>query len=351
VEKTSKNVANTRPYEALLKLMDAYGYNSIGSREWLELDKLSRLGFQYVATEALIREYSFIEDSFYYGKEIFSQEYKGKKKIILYSNGQEKADVVMSRKTNPSAKSLAWRALLDYLPQPPLPLFVIDMSMKFIHTPEELAKLRLQIGISLSILREFLWDAHLAITGIDEETGKWLLEVMGYNKASISNARPSEILWGFDADKVVILRPDAPNPLKPEDVLTADAFLIGGIVDRIPRPGLSRMLDSLVPWGIPRKIELKGSVIGVPERINRIIEMLLKARYTYGGDINKAIISTMTKKDRIARAYREIVKSAKEENENKYITKEDYNEIRSWLPISIDEFNEAAKRAHINIRG
>ncbi|MDP8003806.1 MAG: tRNA (guanine-N1)-methyltransferase, partial [Caldisphaera sp.] len=200
-------------------------------------------------------------------------------------------------------------------------------------------------------LREFLWDAHLAITGIDEETGKWLLEVMGYNKASISNARPSEILWGFDADKVVILRPDAPNPLKPEDVLTADAFLIGGIVDRIPRPGLSRMLDSLVPWGIPRKIELKGSVIGVPERINRIIEMLLKARYTYGGDINKAIISTMTKKDRIARAYREIVKSAKEENENKYITKEDYNEIRSWLPISIDEFNEAAKRAHINIRG
>lgn len=331
--------------------MENYGYSKIGSREWLELNKITRLGFQYLATETLIREYSFIEDANYHGKEIYSQEWKGNKKIILYSDGNENADVIVSRKVNPNTKSLSWRSLLDYLPQPPLPLFVIDMSMKFIHTPEELAKLRLQIGISLSILREYLWDSHLAITGADEETSKWLLEVLGYNKVSISNARPSEILWGFDADKVIILRPDAPNALKPEDVLTADAFLIGGIVDKIPRPGMSRMLDSLVPWGIPRRLELKGSVIGVPERINRILEILLKTRYLYNGDITKAIISTMTKKDRIARAYREIVKESREEGGVKYVTKENYDSLKTWLPLTFDEYLEAAKRAHIDVRG
>jgi tRNA (adenine9-N1/guanine9-N1)-methyltransferase len=350
VDKTSKQSIGNRPFEALLKFMDNYGYSKIGSREWLELDRLTRIGFQYLATETLVREYSFIEDESYHGKEVFSQEWKGTKKIVLYSNGQEKADVIISRKVNPNMKSLSWRSLLDFLPQPPLPLFVIDLSMKFIHTPEELAKLRLQIGISLSVLREYLWDSHLAITGTDEETSKWILEVLGYNKVSISNARPSEILWGFDADKVIILRPDAPNALKPEDVLTADAFLIGGIVDKIPRPGMSRMLDSLVPWGIPRRLELKGSVIGVPERINRIIEILLKSRYLYNGDITKAIISTMTKKDRVSRAYREIIKDAKDEGGVKFVTKEDFNKLKSWLPLNYDEYLEAARRAHVEIR-
>jgi len=346
----SKSISSVKPYEALLRLMDKYGYNTMGSKEWLELSRVTRLGFQYLATEALVNELSFAEDESYRGKEIFTQLYRGVERSIIYPSGDKKADIVMMKKPKPNRKSISWRLLLDYLPQPPLPLFVIDMSMKFVHTQEELAKLRLQIGISLSVIREYLWDAHLAITGADEETSRWLLEVLGRNKISISNARPSEILWGFDADKVVILRADAQNPLRPDDVLTADAFLIGGIVDKIPRPGLSRMLDSLVPWGIPRKLELKGSVIGVPERINRVIEMLLKARYVYNGDVYKSIISTMTKKDRIARAFREIVNRSFEEAGVRYIKKSEFDELKTWLPVSFDEFMEAARRAHVEVR-
>ncbi len=339
-----------RPYEALLKLMEAYGYDVLGSREWLEGDKLYRLGFQYAAVEMLIREY-FLGEEEYQGKKVYETEWKGKSKSIVYGKGDVKADAVIVRKPSPTERTVPWRSLLDYLPQPPLPLFVIDLSMKFLHTPEELSKLRLQLGVTLSTIREYLWDAHLSITGADEETAKWINEVMGVNKVAIVNARPSEVLWGYDADKVIILRPDASTPLKPDDVMTADAFLIGGIVDKIPRPGLSRMLDSLVPWGVPRRIELRGSVIGVPERINRIVEVLLKSRYVYNGDIEKAVITTMSKKDRVARAYRELVKYASEKGGVTTVGKDFYDKLRQWLPLSYDEFLEAARRAHVSVEG
>jgi len=344
-----KGQVGTRPSEALLRLMDNYGYNVLGSREWLEGDKLYRLGFQYVAVETLVREY-FLAEEDWRGKKVFEVEWKGSKKSIVYGKGDVKSDAVLVKRPEPTERTIPWRGLLDYLPQPPLPLFVVDLSMKFLHTPEELSKLRLQLAVALSVIREHLWDAHLSITGADEETARWLNEIMGVNKVSIVNARPSEILWGYDADKVIILRPDATTPLRPEDVNTADAFLIGGIVDKIPRPGLSRMLDSLVPWGVPRKIELRGSVIGVPERINRIIEVILKSRYVYNGDIERAIITTMTKKDRVARAYREITKELREKGRS-YVTRDLYEELRKWLPLTYDEFLEAAKRAHVEVKG
>lgn len=329
--------------------MDANGYSVLGSREWLEGDKLYRLGFQYLAVETLVREYNIVETQLD-GKKVYETTWRGTPRSIVYGKGDVRADAVITRRLPSTGRSLPWRSLLDYLPQPPLPLFVVDLSMKFLHTPEELSKLRLQLAVSLSVIRDYLWDAHLAITGADEETAKWLGEVLGVNKAAIVNARPSEVLWGYDADKVIILRPDASAPLRPEDVISADAFLIGGVVDRIPRPGLSRMLDSLVPWGVPRRVELRGSVIGVPERINRLIELLLKARYVYGGDVEKAIIATMTKKDRVARAYREVTKWMSEKGHKDWVSKALFDELRTWLPLTYDEFEEAARRAHAEIR-
>ncbi|MFP3080480.1 MAG: tRNA (guanine-N1)-methyltransferase [Acidilobus sp.] len=327
--------------------MDAYGYDALGSKEWLEGDRLYRLGFQYAAVETLVREY-FIGEEPFKGKKAYETEWKGKPKSIVYGRGDVSADAVIVRRPSPTEKTIPWRALLDYLPQPPLPLFVIDLSMKFLHTPEELSKLRLQLSVTLSVMREYLWDAHMSVTGTDEETAKWINEVMGVNKVAIVNARPSEVLWGYDADKVIILRPDASTPLKADDVMTADAFLLGGIVDKIPRPGLSRMLDSLVPWGVPRRIELRGSVIGVPERINRIVEILLKSRYLYDGDVEKAIITTMSKKDRVARAYREIMKYASERKVDR-VGGDFYEQLRSWLSLTYDEFLEAARRAHVEV--
>jgi len=339
-----------RPREALLKILLERGFYNITSKVWLSQNKLERLGFQTLAVEMLVRNlyinpYSYSLDEL---KEIFEDRYKGRKfRILLGKGGDLKADSCLASES--LNNSISWKELLELMPEPSFPLFVIDVSLKYIHTEEELDKLRLQIAVSLSKIREFLWDRHLAITSVDNETFNWLKEYLGRNKIIITDSKPNEVLWSLGADTVIILRPDAPESLSSEDIMRADAFLIGGVVDLIPRRGLSRILDNIVPWGIPRKITLRGSIIGVPDRINRIIEIILKARYLFKGNIEKAIINSMTRKDIINRAFVEIMRNSYPCGKKKCISKNFYKNLRKWLPISEEDFKIAASKAKVDI--
>jgi tRNA (adenine9-N1/guanine9-N1)-methyltransferase len=336
-----------RPREALLRLLSEHGFYNITSKIWLNRSRIERLGFQALATEMLVRELFIIPCSVKNLKVVSEDRYRGRKFRILLGKNGNIADSCLSMRA--SQNSLSWKELLDLLPEPPFPLFVVDVSLKYIHTEEELERLRLQIAVSLSVLREYLWDKHLAVTSADTETAQWLNEYMGRNKAIITDSKPNEVLWSLGADTVIILRPDAPETLTSSDVMKADAFLIGGVVDLMPRRGLSRILDNLVPWGIPRKIALKGSVIGVPERINRIIEILLKARYLYKGNIEKAIISSMSKRDMINRAFVEIMKNSYACGKIRCVSWDLYKNLKKWLPISEEEFKLAASKAKVKI--
>ncbi|MEB3773560.1 MAG: tRNA (guanine-N1)-methyltransferase [Desulfurococcales archaeon] len=336
------------PGNALLELLYRNSVFKLGSTVWLSRKKLAGLGFQYIAVEALVREHVIAEDPTVRGGEVYNTIYRDRLFSIFYPPGDHLADASLTPKPDGRKVLVSWMDLQDMLPNPPLPVFVIDLSLKFIHTEEEATKLKVQIAMSLSVIREYLWDAHLALTGVESGSTEWISDMVGYNKMTVTQNKPSELLWGLDADKVIILRPDAPQPLSRDDVLEADGFLIGGIVDKIPRPGLSRMLDNLVPWGMPRRLELRGSVIGVPERINRIIEILLKSRYMYNGDIEKAIVSTMTRKDVVSRAYVEIARRAARRGS---VSWDLYRELKAWLPIRKKDFLEAAKKAKVEIVG
>jgi len=278
---------------------------------------------------------------------VFEDRYKGRKFRILLGRDSMSADSLLS--SSHSQNALSWKELLDLLPEPPFPLFVIDVSLKYIHTEEELEKLRLQIAVSLSTIREYLWDRHLAITSADPETSRWLSEYLGRNKTIITDSKPNEVLWSLGADMVVILRPDAPENLTPDDIMKADAFLIGGVVDLMPRRGLSRILDNLVPWGIPRRIALRGSVIGVPERINRIVEILLKARYLYKGNLEKAIVTSMSKRDVMNRVFVEIMRNSYPCGKVRCVSYDLYKSLRKWLPLSENDFRLAASKAGVQI--
>ena len=327
------------------------GIYSLGSRVWLHRKRVKEQGFQYAAVETLVREYNVYYDNDFRGTTVHESSYKRSRFKIVLGPGEERASASINSKGDLNSLAFTWNDVAELLPNPPLPLFVIDLSMRFIHSEDELAKLRLQIAVSLNVIRRYLWDPHLALTSVDVATQSWISELVGENKMTIMQSKPSELLWSMDADRVIILRPDAPQPLTGSDVAMADAFLIGGVVDRIPRPGVSRVLDNLVPWGTPRRIELRGSIIGVPERINRIIEILLKARYEYHGDIEKSIISSMTKKDVVARAYIEIVKNAVKRPGGSFISWDFYNELRTWLPLTPEDFIKAAQRANVKIVG
>lgn len=337
-----------RPRDALLQAMQERGLHNLGVDVWLNRRRLERLGFQQAAVEMLVRGYGVKESHGRYYSPVTEEEFRGEVFRILLGKGDVKAD---SSLTSDSPTLISHKTLEEMLPDPPFPLFVVDLVLKHIHTQEELSSLRVQIAVSLSVVRDYLWDRHLVISSADAPTAQWLSEAFGVHRVMITRARPNEVLWDVGAERIFILRPDATHDLTKDELMAADAFLIGGIVDKIPRKGVSRVLDNLVPWGVARRISLKGSVIGVPERINRIIEVLLKARYVYHGDIEKAIVSTMTKKDIYARLYVEVNKAARKSGKSRVVDWEVYHKLKSWLPINEEDFILVSKKAGVEVVG
>ncbi|MCE4625069.1 MAG: tRNA (guanine-N1)-methyltransferase, partial [Desulfurococcales archaeon] len=313
------------------------GVDKIGLLVPFEARKVSRLGFQYVAVEMLVREYSVVNRP-RVGRLLFECGGHG---IV---GGRDGVPAGFSLVKEGGSPTLTFRDLERLLPDPPLPIFAIDLSLMPIHSKEELSSLRLQLALSLSVVREYLWDRHLLLSSAPSNTREWLWPVAGNNKMIIVKEKAGEALWRLKADRVVILRPDAQEVLSPSDVLEADAFLIGGVVDRIPRPGISRVLDTLVPWGRPRRIMLRNSIIGVPQRINRIVEILLRARYLYLGDVERAILDVMTRADKVLRLFYELQRSRV-----KRISLCEAMREYSWLRVDERDILLAAKKAKVEV--
>ncbi len=328
--------------ETLLTFLKNNGIEVLGARFPFEIKRLSRLGFQYVGVEMLVRDYN-----------IYPVNYKGR--VIYYCNkftiiggkGNEVAQHVVSspkiagRYVKPVITSSELETTLGF---PPRPLILIDMGFFKLHTDEEKNSLKVQIAMSLSKIREYLWDQHLALANAPANLQSWLFDVAGLNRMLISKEKPGEILWSMKLDNVIILRPDAEKELASDELMNADAFVLGGIVDKIPRPGISRILDMQIPWGKPRRLSLKGSIIGVPSRLNRVVEILLRARFDLNGDLERAIIKSMAKYDKINRLFYEFSK-----NKNT-IKRQDICSILDnyrWLEPSIEDIRIALRKAHI----
>ena len=326
--------------DALRYLLSSRNIDTVGLRVPFEHRKIARLGPQYIAVEMLVRSYN-ITSARSHGRLLFSCDNKNIR--IIGGRGRLTARYSLSGRGEPVVE---WRELESLLPDPPVPVVAVDLGLLGIHSDEERASLRIQIAMALAKVREYLWDKHLALTSAPEGVQGWLEPVVGRNRMIISKAKPGEVFWRLRADNVIILRPDADEKLTAGDIVEAEGFLIGGIVDKIPRPGISRILDSLVPWGRPRRLVLRGSIIGVPERINRIIEIILKTRYDFLGDLESAIVSSMSKADKVNRLFYEFTKMR--------VKSIDICEILdeySWLQVTPDVIRIAARRAHVDLRG
>ncbi|MEN2999967.1 MAG: tRNA (guanine-N1)-methyltransferase [Acidilobaceae archaeon] len=337
-----------RPMEALLDLLYNAGAYKVGLKHFLERRKVQEFGYQYVAVEMLVREQYLVSDPLFRGSPLRDDVYRGARFRLLSPGGEEGADAVLSR-SEYSSPILSWRDLLELLPAPPTPAVTVDLGALALSS-EDPNVMRVQIRELIERVREYLWDPHLAITSADRGFMEWVSMIVGRNKITITQSRPSELLWSMDADKVVILRQDAPYALTPHDVLSSEAFLVGMPQEKALSPIQSRMLDNLVPWGLPRRVELRNSVVGVPESINKMVEMVLKARYKYGGDIEKAVISSMTQKNVVSRLYYEIMKAAKKGVGSPYVTWELYEDLCKWLPVTREDFEKVAEKLGVRIR-
>jgi len=238
--------------------------------------------------------------------------------------------------------------LMQLIPQPIKPLFIVDLKYWNLLLDKEKNLLLNQISFTLSILREYLWDLNLALTSTPINIVDKINQFSGHNKIRIEHKSLDKVIEEYKTDKIIVLDPNAEKPLTPRDLDEAEVYVVGGIVDKIiPRQGLTSTLAR--EYGLPtRKVVLRGSVIGVPCRINKIVEIILRAKYETHKDIDLAIKLSQSRIDARWRAYREIIEYTKKQG-RLTIPRTLYNEFSEWLNLSWKDFIQAAKMARTKI--
>ncbi len=240
------------------------------------------------------------------------------------------------------------REFLELLGEPK-PIFIIDLSLLLDHVSEsEYLSLRSQVSATLGVLRQYLWDQHLALTSSKPGVGLWFKLLLGRARVTITGLSSRDFLASLNIRRPILLDPYAERDLDGRDVMEADAFIVGGVVDKVPRPGATKAIGRLIEEAKPRRIALRGSLIGVPNRINSIVEIVLRARYETCGNVEKAITTVMSPRDIRMRAYVEISREARGRG---YVNWSLYCRLREWLPLTREDFLKAARMAHVEVRG
>ncbi len=211
------------------------------------------------------------------------------------------------------------------------PYIVIDCSLKHLHSEKELKSLTKQLEKTLSVVRKYMWDEKLVIASMKTRTS-----AMHYDSVE-------DFLKDRKPERAILLDPNADEEFKGEK---ADCYIIGGIVDKAgdKARATTKIYERLVDKGFKierRKILLRGDVIGVPDRINLITEVLLKIILD-GIDIEKAIYDVQNRKIARWRLRKEIVKNCIRINVRgrkfRVIKKSFFDEVSRWLKVNEEDF-------------
>ncbi len=162
------------------------------------------------------------------------------------------------------------------------PFIVIDCSFYDFHTEKEKKKLKLQIQQCLGVIRKFMWDERLVVTHRDFGVGVFYPSTAKFIKEK-------------GLKDVILLDPNGDEVFEGQ---RAECYIIGGIVDKTgnKRGWTSKIGESLRREGInfrSMRIELRGDVIGVPDRLNTIVEIVLRVILD-GEDVEKAVRSVQS---------------------------------------------------------
>ena len=327
----------------LLDALDELGWYRLGIGAWIKSRRIRLNGFQEVALRILVWNGIVGESSRIHGSPLHEVEHRGKLFQFIFGKGGVKADAAYYQTPRCSGRCVTREQLIERLPPRPIPLIVVDMTQLPLHNLDEAGSLRRQLAASLGVIREYLWDRHMLLTAAPDGTRGWLYSFMRSPFVQITPLPTDEALetLGYDG-KVILLDPSAPERLTPEDVMQAEAFILGGIVDKRPRPGATATLP--VKRAERRRIELRGSLIGVPNTLNSLIEAVLRARYLYNGDIERALYDVIPPHEARIRAYVEITRAAKKRG---CVDWSLYEELRTWLPLRPRDFEKAARMASV----
>jgi len=174
---------------------------------------------------------------------------------------------------------------------PKYPLIVIDMGLfDELEEEEEKRKTLLQVEVTLSVIRKWLWDGNLALI---------------HSPLSLSIGK-AKIINEIESDNCIVLDPYGDTVANEDLIRSTDVFIIGGIVDKGRRlKYATSKLAEKYNYPCKRvKIMLRDSIVGVPDEINKIVNIVLKVKY--GGKLEDAIIENQSKSDKISRILRDV---------------------------------------------
>ncbi|BFI73171.1 tRNA (adenine(9)-N1)-methyltransferase [Nanoarchaeota archaeon] len=148
--------------------------------------------------------------------------------------------------------------------------FLIDNSLYNLLSNKGKISLKTQITQSLKFIREYLFDTNLILIGdID-------YSFLGKNMVKIYKKQEE---FNFYKYKAVILDPYGEEVLNDDDLKKYDLFILGGVVD-IDLKWYYATQYLFRNINLPHKrIEYKGSIENVPDRINILIKILLDSIY------------------------------------------------------------------------
>ncbi|MEM0188898.1 MAG: tRNA (guanine-N1)-methyltransferase [Saccharolobus sp.] len=195
------------------------------------------------------------------------------------------------------------------------PNFIIDLGFLDIQLDEEKISLKQQIMLSLATIRGYLSDYNLKLAHAPPS-----LKLEGKNKVSIIDSIPK--------DNAIVLNPYGDIIANEEIIRTSKVFILGGIVDKGRRlkNATFQLAKKYGYEDLPQvKIALRNSTLGVPDRINKIIEILLKT--ISGVKLEDAIISSQTNADKLNRLVNEI-------NLLEDFNLERIRELKEWLKVN-----------------
>lgn len=217
------------------------------------------------------------------------------------------------------------------------PYILVDCEFYDMHSNKEKSRLKVQLKATLGVVRDYMWDGRMVIVG------RRFDEVPCLYYSSIK-----EFVDDRCVERIILLDPSADKVFHGEK---ADCYVIGGIVDKSgDKKGLtSKIGEKMREEGVEfesMRIELRGDVVGVPDRLNSITELVLM-NVLEGYDLETAIKRTQSKITAKWRLRKEIHKIAvRVDRGNKVfriVKKSDYAKF-DWLNLSFGDFVDVCRQ-------
>ncbi len=302
-----------RPREALLTLLEERGIGSIATI-LIDNKRFFKDPFQETAVHILVKG-SGVEDRGVHSRPWFLGVSPYSTPIIYNLRGGDEVSDALHANEGRLIKASDILPMVDKKP-----IVAIDLRFAGLHLEAELKRLKLQVAMSLSVTREYLWDRNLALLAKPEDLELYVSDkVLEFKDAG-------EMIEREGLERVILMDPNAEEELSEGDIYKADGFVFGGIVDRIvPRKGLTSRIPC--PSCLRRRVTLRGSTVGVPFLIHKLIEIVMKVRYD-GNSLEEAIISSMSVREKRWRAAWEIKEAFKRGEGDEAIER-----IKLWLGL------------------